>query len=283
MATIFKTIYRRPRLGQSASNPSKLELREAGRIVVDGVEYDYRAAADYNQDAWLPSNYLAVTRTTLDWTVRYLAESDAETLPAETETNYADADLPAYPVWPDGETQAAQTIDSTDSSSLTAISDLQKQKNACYLLLGAFAEWARQLNAEGVAHPASETQIGHDFLVYAHWGLYHVMVNHPESPGNSNGITKAQKAAWAQTMAQGAADCTTAREFFEQVHSLTSAQTPGADTPVMWVNPSDAVRWNLADIVSNSATEFAKTIWDGVTLDVSNVDIRGGAWIESLT
>lgn len=164
----------------------------------------------------------------------------------------------------------AGETDGTVTMGLT----LADEKEAARTALGALDAWSKQLSAEGVAHPAAEVAVGHDFLTYAHWGLYLVL--------NQSAYTAAQKAAFANNLAVGAADCTSPRQFFEKVHSLSAAQKPGADTPVVWVNPSDATRWNLADVVANSATEFGGSDWTDVTLDVSDIDIRSGAWIDNL-
>jgi len=120
MTTEFITKYRRPAKDVAVSNPTKIELSSPGVIVVDGVKYDYEHARDHDLDAWSPSAHLGVIRTYSDWQIVYRPESDANTLPASTTVSYKDDALPAYPVWPDGEDTAQQTVSSTHSTSLAA-------------------------------------------------------------------------------------------------------------------------------------------------------------------
>ena len=149
-------------------------------------------------------------------------------------------------------------------------------KDSAYTALNALDGWVEGLAEQGKVHPASEVNIGHDFLCYGYWGLYLVMQN-------STQYTAAKRQAFAYKFADGAADTTSPTEFFQEVHKLTSAQEPSADTPVVWVNPDDATQWSLADIVSNSASEFTTANGYPSDMDMSNTDIRGGAWVATLT
>lgn len=277
MATKFVTSYRRPVQGVDASNPSKVEVRAHGRIVIDGVDFDYRYGMDHGESVWFPSNYLTALQDGADFIVNLMLEVDPEEdMPSESTVDYGDDDIPAYPVWPDGETQAAQTISSTDATSLAAASTLAKKKAAAWRSIYALRAWHGQLKEEGVSHPASEGATGHDFLVYDSWGVYLIF--------HSAYYSDDQIIAWANANASGASDCTNARQFYEKVHDLLANQKPSANTPLIFAAPSNATRFTLSGIVNGSSLEFAKTsIWGSTTLDLSDTDIMSGAWIDDLT
>lgn len=272
MSVTFRTQHRRG----DGSNPTHISLTVPGRCVVDGEHIDLYYAADHDEDAWQPRPDMMILRRGDDWEYTYIPISDAETLPESTEVEYADADLPVYPVWPDGEAEAPQTVTSTNSWSLAGKTDLELTKKECRAMLAQLDVWSRALDAEGVAHPVSDVQDGHDFLAYLHWGLYLYATT------SLTGVLWLNKRLRIKTMQSGAADCSTARDYLAKAHTLTSSQRPAANTPLLLVDPSTGVAWNLNEIVENSAIEFAKSKWDGVELDVSDIDIRSGVWIDSL-
>ena len=280
MTTTYKTVSRHPKKDAAVSNPTKVELSSPGVVVIDGVKYDYEHAADNGQDLFAPIDHLVVLRDGTNWTVLYQPEvAHGTDLPAATSTDYADADLPAYPVWPDGETQAEQTVSSTHSTSPSAVSDLQKKKNAANMLNGALDAWFDGVISEGKGHPAPHEATGRNFLVGAWRALYLVFNLDDTTYSASN------KISWAQKMAQGAADCTNAFEFYQKIGGLTEAQIPDGTKPLTWVGLDDLTADNLADVVANSAAEFTDTVsrWTSVTLDVSDQKIRDGSWIDDLT
>lgn len=123
MTTIFNTVGLLTATA-SPSNPTQVEIREAGRIIIDGVDYDYREAEDYGETSWQPSDHLTVLRDGTDWDITVYMFGDPA--PASAKAEYEDSALPVYPIWPglgEGESYTPQTIGSTDSTSLTAKSN----------------------------------------------------------------------------------------------------------------------------------------------------------------
>ena len=129
--TKFRIAYRYPLQGQAVSNPSKIDIREEGNIVIDGVSYDFKEAPYKGLIRINPTNHLAIiVNKKGDYIVTYMPEIAADQdLPATTETDYTT--YPCYPLWPDGETQAIQTINSSHSSSLASATTTEF-KNLCF-------------------------------------------------------------------------------------------------------------------------------------------------------
>ena len=138
---------------------------------------------------------------------------------------------------------------------------------------GQLLVWAQQVTAEGVAHPQAEVSIAHDFLAYAHQGIYLVAHNH-RTTANA-GWTLAQRRTAIQQMAFGASDITNAYEFFaamDNAGSLIDAPT----APVLWVDVNTGQRVALAQAVATTAQ---------MGLDSSQLpdeSILSGGWINSL-
>lgn len=156
-------------------------------------------------------------------------------------------------------------------------SDNQQLKDAARAWTGAIRTWHAQLQAESPGYPSVLRDIGHDFLAGAVLGGYLV--------AQFGGLSATGLRSFFQAASLGAADCTSAAEFFQRTRPLTVDQIPpNTYPPLSWVDPDDASRWNLNAVVVKSAALFVEA--DGYTddriSDARAVNILGGAWIASL-
>ena len=109
------------------------------------------------------------------------------------------------------------------------------------------------------------TQKGRAWL---HWGLVggiKVLL--------SSSWSNVQKIAFLQAAVQGTNDITTPAEFLANVPDVT------ASAPVLWVHPTTATKWDLADAITNSADVGITGLWAETP---SDADIVSGAWLASL-
>ena len=157
---------------------------------------------------------------------------------------------------------------------LDSLPELDKFKATCWATHGQLMAWAKALDAEGVAHPASETALGHSYLAFAHQWMFLVMNNHRKA-GNAD-WTIAQRETAAQLLAQGALDVVSPFTFFMALH-LDSGAFIGTPTgPVGWVNVGSGARVDLSGAIATT-NDLAL---DGDQLPSSS--IADGSWIDDI-
>ena len=151
--------------------------------------------------------------------------------------------------------------------------DIGQRKAAARTLHKRLLNWTEGLIEEGAFHPASEVEIGHDFILYAHHAAYVVF--------NSSTWTAAQQIAWADKMSTGALDVTNPHNFYQRVHTL---EVP-ADIPTAacaWVNPNDGAAVNLNVAWSMSDSTADNGWFNGEDVDLTAVQLSNGGWIDLL-
>ena len=97
--------------------------------------------------------------------------------------------------------------------------------------------WARGLIDEQGGFPDSKRAIGHDLLYRMRGGMY--LVCNDDSTYDVN-----QRLAFVRAIRMGAADITSVADFY-RLYTGTSV-----DGWISWVQPADATRVNLADVVT---------------------------------
>ena len=157
--------------------------------------------------------------------------------------------------------------------------DLATIKNTFRNLHTQLHGWADGLDALARGQPPHLVNAGHAWLYHAHFAGYLVGTNQLASPFNN--LSSAQRIAWANRKAQGAADVRSPFEFYQREGAITSGALENGPTgPATWVNPSTGVALNLAaSLYSGSTPAFAAA--GGV--DISVVNLTTGDWIEALT
>ena len=142
--------------------------------------------------------------------------------------------------------------------------------------------WADGLDALARGQPPRLVTAGHAWLYFAHFSAYLVGTNQIAGSDFAN-LSGAQRIAWAGRMAQGAADVTSPFQFYQREGAITDTSHVfynGPTGPATWVRPDNATALNLADALHASSTPaFAAA--GGV--DILNVDLSNGGWIESIT
>ena len=159
--------------------------------------------------------------------------------------------------------------------------DLETLKTAFRNLHIQLHGWADGLDAMARGQPLRLVQAGHNWLYYAHYAAYLVGTNQIAG-SDFNNLSAAQRIAWANRMAQGAADVTSPFEFYQREGALASnhALYDGPDGPATWVRPDNATALNLAgSLYSGSTPPFAAA----AAVDILNVDLSNGGWIDSMT
>ena len=138
---------------------------------------------------------------------------------------------------------------------------LETLKQAFRSLHSQLHGWSDGLDALSRGQPAEAVNTGHDFLFHAHEAA-HIIGR------DSTTYSQAQRIAWANSMATGAADVQSPQQFYQHVRD----DIPTAPTvPKAWVRPADAVKVNLQDAVTISGNV------------PTSVDLANGGWIEDLT
>ena len=160
--------------------------------------------------------------------------------------------------------------------------DLEAIKVAFRGLHTQLHAWADGLDAQSRGQPVRLVQAGHNWLYFAHFSAYLVGTNQIAGSDFAN-LSGAQRIAWAGRMAQGAADVTSPFQFYQREGAITDTSHVfynGPTGPATWVRPDNATALNLADALHASSTPaFAAA--GGV--DILNVDLSNGGWIESIT
>lgn len=181
-------------------------------------------------------------------------------------TSVPDAAEPG--AWYNSTTQTFSAVPLAQSET----DQLRSAVRACHDQLRA---WERQLTAEGVLHPADAVAVAHDFLAWAHHGVYLMAHNHRQT--GYDDWTVSQRIAAANGMAQGALDVTSPYQFFALVEADGWDDNHTPISPVLWVNVDSGDRVNLNVATTNTTVMYL----DASQLPASS--ILGGGWIETLT
>ena len=163
-----------------------------------------------------------------------------------------------------------------------AARDLETLKNSFRTLHNQLHVWADGLDALARGQPERLVRAGHNWLYYAHYAAYLIGTNQV-SGTNFNNLSAAQRIAWANRTAQGAADITSPFEFYQREGAIPEANTAlynGPQEPTVWVRPDNASALNLASsLYSTTSPAFAAV----GSVDILTINLADGAWIDSLT
>ncbi|MCE2516222.1 MAG: hypothetical protein J4F41_00010 [Alphaproteobacteria bacterium] len=233
MTTNLKIRYQR---GTPANNPDNVEVKADGRLVVDGHDVDLEHLLP--TEPYLSNRFplVAHRKDGGAWDVTLTIFDNSASPPDETETVYsaANSNIPAYPIWPDGVTEAAQTISTT---ALTPAAPLiARLQQACHETRQQFIRWARELAAFGV----TVLERGIKYLEGAWYCIKQIAEDTTLSI-----LTRIIKIELA---AQGALDVDGTEAF-----SLVVDSYPDPTNSSIWVN-DDAERVNLLDSVVYNET-----------------------------
>lgn len=190
------------------------------------------------------------------------------------------------------------------ASVLVGLPGLAGLKEAARAWLSSMLGMYDSVMEQGAAHLFTWTNSGLSIVTLAIWGGYQVgnlptpvaaVEEVTDDDGNVTteavaaveGYTVAERLAFYQNSAKWPTDCTDTSDgpdivkFMQVVEGLTSAQTP-AQSPLIWVTPSDGARIALTSAVSTSSTEFAKSMYTSTTFIGGGIDLLSGEWITSL-
>ncbi len=149
--------------------------------------------------------------------------------------------------------------------------DDARLKRAARAARRTLVSWEETLPEFSTSHSATHIDLVRDFYTHAHEGLY--LITH------ASAYTAAQKIAFCDALASGAADATEPAEYLTVAGTIAETRQP--TSPTVWVSPPalgvDAwTRVSLADAKTTSAgiTALSGTIPDGA-LDTD-------AWISDL-
>ena len=163
-----------------------------------------------------------------------------------------------------------------------ATQDLDALKNTFRALHTQLHAWADGLDALSRGQPARLVSAGHNWLYYAHYSAYLVGTN--QIAGTIfNNLSRAQRIAWANRTAQGAANVTTPFEFYQREGAISPDTHPlylGPTEPTVWVRPDNATALNLASSLHSGTSPAFRPI---AAVDISTVNLADGGWIDALT
>ena len=157
--------------------------------------------------------------------------------------------------------------------------DVGMLQSAAFLAHTQLLAWRVALDSVAPFYPAEDVAVGRDFLTFAHRGVRGVML--------STYWTVAERVKFAEEMASGALDVTSPAQFFELIEEARE-EDPDADPPsgiaaptqrVVWVTPTGAVRFNLAQ-----AVEETVEVETNMVAEVTDYTVyTSGGWIDDIT
>lgn len=167
-------------------------------------------------------------------------------------------------------------------------SDVVRLQRAAEALHRQLNVWAAGLDAESMFEPAAVVSLGHDFLYRAHQAAALIMTN-----SNNDGDTSysvAQRIAWAQAMATGAANVTSPAEFFAHVRTADADDDEDAllttpTGPTAWVRMGTGdtvIKCDLEEAVMTCSGDEAGELDIYDDPDPSGVN-AAGAWIADIS
>ena len=159
--------------------------------------------------------------------------------------------------------------------------DLEAIKNAFRAMHGQLHAWADGLDSLARGQPARLVQAGHNWLYFAHYAAYLVGTNQIAGADFAS-LSGAQRIAWANRVAQGAADVTSPFQFYQREGAIAEGHDlyDGPTGPATWVRPDNATALNLASSLHAGSTPAFAAV---AAVDILNVDLSNGGWIDSLT
>ena len=163
-----------------------------------------------------------------------------------------------------------------------AAADLETLKTTFRNLHTQLHGWADGLEALSRGQPIRLVQAGHNWLYYAHYSAYLVGTNQIAG-GDFNNLSQAQRIAWANRTAQGAADVTSPFEFYQREGAIpegNAALYNGPMEPTIWVRPDNATALNLANSLHSTTTPAFAPI---AAVTIATINLADGGWIDALT
>ena len=160
--------------------------------------------------------------------------------------------------------------------------NLESIKSAFRGLHTQLHAWADGLDALSRGQPARLVSAGHNWLYYAHFAAYLVGTNQI-SGTIFNNLSRAQRIAWANRTAQGAADVTSPFQFYQREGAISPDTHPlynGPTEPAVWVRPDNATALNLASALHSGTSPAFSPI---AAVDIMTINLSDGGWIEALT
>lgn len=236
---------------------SRVEIKESGLVIADGVALDLRGArrlssVSYPKVAITEGWYSEVTLLRdID------GEYEVEVIDTSTGANSSESEVDNITTFPYAIVGAhSQSVDSVHPDSVTQETGLRRAFRNAH---DQFLAWGAGLNELAPFYPQSIVNAGHDWL---YWGghVASYMVAH-----DSN-LSFEQKANWAEEVVAGADGVTNPAEFYAD----TSAHT-APTAPITWYDPVNNARKSLSAVVSLA----------GSTPSIS--DLQNGGWVDSLT
>ena len=148
----------------------------------------------------------------------------------------------------------------------SGVEELQNAARGAHVQLHS---WARALQFEGIAHPVTEVNKGHDFLNWQFAALAIICLRTTYSIS--------QKTIYCQEVGKGALDVTSPYQFFSKSGDLTAPTAPNT-----WVDPANGNRVDLSDSITLSGNT-------NLNLELSELDntvksqLGFGTWINNIT
>ena len=142
--------------------------------------------------------------------------------------------------------------------------------------------WADGLDSLSRGQPPRLVAAGQAWLYFKHFAAYLVGTNQLAAPFNN--LSDAQINAWANRSAQGASDVTSPFQFYQREGAITDTSHvfyDGPTGPATWVRPDNATALNLASSLHAASSPDAFVAVAAV--DILNVDLSNGGWIDSLS
>ena len=155
---------------------------------------------------------------------------------------------------------------------LDLATDVGMLKNAAMIAHEQLKVWREHLDSE--AYPHEDVVVVRDFLTYAHRGIRGVML--------STNWTVAQRVKFAEEMASGTADATTAAgltEIIEQAREGAGTAIAAPTSRVIWVAPDTGTPSTLAAAIDDTAMHD-----DDMVAEVTDYTVyTDGEWIDDIT
>lgn len=256
MSTEVRVATARAIYGARVGAFNKVEIRSPGHVIADGHEIDLRtlpSTYNYGSQGYIQgrinSGDFTPDKGTAVVSMNRYSNGNfkvlcANIIPADqSETNvittYTDEQLPVYPVWPQGEPQAPQTIVATGGGSFT-YSRLQD------LAIAAIRKWRKQkqdwmLDAakyEDIAGGRNDTLIDKvgQWLKSADAAIKYAF--------QSSSIPPQDVADIATLAILGAADITSVEQYMQSVYYHGTPPT----VPMLWVSKNNPQRLNVSSV-----------------------------------
>lgn len=232
-----------------AGSFSKAEVRSLGHVVIDGYELDLRGAVERQTlERQTSSGSGSAILTAGEYGEGYTLVIEnvlpqGSVLPAIQEYTYTSDDLPAYPLWPDGEFQSPQPVTGSHPNSIETATYATKQGIA----IEAINAWRRQLRTW--MRQASERAFGYEGLIEKVGAWLRAGDAALQREFQDEDVDPLIVAKMAREAAKGALDVVDVEQFIQSVYF---AEDPPQHA-ILWVSRNldtgEVSRTNLQDIV----------------------------------